>query len=183
MTTALLLIDFQNDYFPGGRMEVAGSPAASLEARKLLDVFRARALPVIHVQHVAARPGATFFLPGTPGAEIHANVTPLPVEPVVVKHFPNSFRETELLAMLREKGVERLVICGMMTHMCVDATVRAAFDLGFACTVVHDACATRNLVFNGVETPAPQVQAAFLAALAAVYGKVASAAEVALAAF
>ena len=124
------------------------------------------------------RPGATFFIPDTAGAEIHPLVAPAPGEAVVTKHFPNSFRETELLSLLRRQGVERLVIGGMMTHMCVDATVRAAFDFGFACTVIADACATRQLSYDGAEVPAPHVHAAFLAALAAVYAKVSTAAAV-----
>ncbi|MBI1921669.1 MAG: cysteine hydrolase [Geobacter sp.] len=179
MKTALLVIDIQNDYFPGGRMEVEGSPAASLKAKVLLELFRARQLPIVHIRHISNRPGATFFLPGTEGTDIHPNAAPLSGEPVIVKNFPNSFRDTELLPILRDKGIERLVVCGMMTHMCVDATVRAAFDHGLACIVAHDACATRALSFNGVETPAPQVQAAFLAALGAVYGRVVSSAEAA----
>lgn len=180
VNTALILIDIQNDYFPGGRMEVEGSAEASLKAKELLELFRARRLPIVHIRHVSTRPGATFFLLGTEGADIHLNAAPLPGEPVIVKNFPNSFRDTELLPILREKGIERLLVCGMMTHMCVDATVRAAFDHGFACTVVYDACATRTLSFNGVETPAHQVQAAFIAALGAVYGRVVSAADAAV---
>jgi nicotinamidase-related amidase len=179
MKTALLIIDIQNDYFPGGRMEVEGSLAASLKAKGLLVAFRERGLPIIHIRHISNRPGATFFLPGTEGTEIHPDVAPLPDEPVIVKNFPNSFRETELLTLLKEAGIEQLVICGMMTHMCVDATTRAAFDLGFACTIVHDACAARALAFNGVEVPAAHVHAAFLAPLGAVYGRVVSAAEAA----
>lgn len=179
MKTALLIIDIQNDYFPGGRMEVEGSLEASLKAKGLLGAFRDRGLPVIHIRHISNRPGATFLLTGTDGTEIHPNAAPLPGEPVVVKHFPNSFRETELLSLLKGKGIERLVICGMMTQMCVDATTRAAFDLGFSCTIVHDACAARAIAFKGVEVPAPQVHASFLAPLGAVYARVVSAEEAA----
>ncbi|MDA8414702.1 MAG: cysteine hydrolase family protein [Desulfobacteraceae bacterium] len=179
MTTALLLIDIQNDYFPGGRMELDGSWNASLKARELLALFRERQLPVVHVQHISNRPGATFFLPDTPGVEIHPHVAPLSGEPVVRKHFPNSFRETELLVRLKDQGVRRLVVGGMMTHMCVDATVRAAFDLGFDCLVAHDACATRTLTFNGTEIPARQVHGSFLAALGAVYARICGSGDVA----
>ena len=94
MTTALLLIDIQNDYFPGGAMELEGSTAAALQARAALELFRAEGRPVFHIRHLSIRPGATFFLPDTPGAEIHDLVRPLPDEPVIVKHFPNSFRDT-----------------------------------------------------------------------------------------
>ncbi|MFZ0944679.1 MAG: cysteine hydrolase family protein [Syntrophobacteraceae bacterium] len=177
MVTALLLIDIQNDYFPGGNMEVEGSVQASLRAREVLDLFRKMAMPVIHVRHISVRPGATFFLPGTGGVEIHENVRPLSTETLIEKNYPNSFRDTPLRQILEKEGVARLVIAGMMTHMCVDATTRAAFDYGFGCTVVHDACATRQLSFGGATVPAVQVQSAFLAALNGLYAKVASAGD------
>ncbi len=132
MTTALLIIDIQNDYFPGGAMEVVGASAAANQAAKLLAAFRQKARPVIHIQHIATRPGATFFLPGTVGAEIHDSVRPNPGEPIFHKHFPNSFRETPLLKHLRDAKVSRLVIAGMMTHMCIDTTTRASL-LSFVC--------------------------------------------------
>jgi len=172
MKTGLLLVDLQNDYFPGGAMELVGAEAAANRARELLQRFRAAGAPVWHVQHLAKRSGATFFLPGTPGAEIHRSLQPEAGEPVVVKHFPNAFRETGLLASLQEAGVGALVIAGAMSHMCVDATTRAAVDLGFSCTVVADACATRDLVFGGEAVPARQVHAAFMAALDGVYARV-----------
>ncbi len=177
MKTALVLIDIQNDYFPGGRMELDGSHNASLRARDILTLFRERSLPIFHIQHISNREGASFFLPDTAGVEIHANVSPLPEETVIRKNFPNSFRNTELLIRLKDAGVNQLVICGMMTHMCVDATVRAAFDHGFDCVAIHDACATRGLAFNGVEIPSEKVHGAFLAALGAVYARVCSSAE------
>jgi nicotinamidase-related amidase len=172
MSQALLLIDIQNDYFPGGAMELAGSPAAGDRAASLLAAFRHRGLPVIHIQHLSTRPGATFFLPGTRGAEIHSGVAPLPGESVFVKHFPNSFRETPLLDRLRQLGVTHLVVAGMMTHMCVDTTVRAAFDLGFIVTLAHDACATRALRFGDLLVPSGEVHAAFLAALNGLFARV-----------
>jgi nicotinamidase-related amidase len=165
MSTALVLIDLQNDYFPGGAMELVGADAAVAQAARLLAAFRARRWPVFHVQHIARRPGATFFLPGTAGAEIHAAVAPAPGESTVVKHFPNGFRETRLLEDLRAQGVTRLVLAGMMTHLCVDTTVRAAADLGFQCELAQDACATRALQFDGQAVDAISVQCAYLAAL------------------
>ncbi len=172
MSQALVLIDIQRDYFPGGRMELSGPVQAAENAAKVLSLFRDQSWPVFHVQHIANRPGATFFLPGTEGADIQSLVRPIPSETVVVKHFPNSFRETPLASLLQAAGVTQLTVCGMMTHMCVDATVRAAFDLGFAVTVLHDACATRDLSFAGATIPASQVHGSFLAALGAVYAKV-----------
>jgi len=177
MTSALLIIDIQNDYFPGGAMALVNPDAAAANAAKLLTAHRKKGLPVIHMQHLSVRPGATFFIPGTPGAEIHASVKPLPGETVFQKNFPNSFRETPLLEHLRGAGVANLVIAGMMTHMCVDTTTRAAADLGFACSLAHDACATRALSFNGVEVPAQSVQAAYMAGLNGLFAKVLPAAE------
>jgi nicotinamidase-related amidase len=178
MTQALLLVDLQNDYFPGGAMELVGSPEAGLQAGVLLQAFRRARGPVVHIQHLTTRPGAIFFLPGTPGAEIHASVTPHPGEPVFQKHFPNSFRETPLLAHLRGLGVTELVVAGMMTHMCIDSTVRAAFDLGFQCRLAQDACATRDLLRSGATVPAAQVQAAFLAALGGTFAQVLAASDI-----
>lgn len=172
MSTALLLIDIQMDYFPGGRMELVGSTEAAGAAARLLAAFRRASWPVYHVQHVSAQPTASFFLPNTAGIEIHPNVAPLPGEPVIIKHYPNSFRNTDLLERLKADGITQLLVCGMMTSMCIDATVRAAFDLGFGCTVAHDACATRDLPFDGETIQARQVHGAFLAALGAVYAKV-----------
>jgi len=172
MQTALILIDIQNDYFPGGKMELERSVEASICANRLQSFYRERKLPVIHIQHINIRPGATFFLPSTDGVKIHKNVAPLPGETVVQKNFPNSFRDTALLGHLVKEGIKDLVIAGMMTHMCVDSTTRAAFDYGFKCTVVADACATRSLSFGSRVIPAEHVNGAFLAALSAVYATV-----------
>lgn len=177
MPDVLVIIDIQKDYFPGGRMELNGAEAAAAVAAGVLARFRAAQLPVLHVRHENLRPGATFFLPGTEGAEIHPSNAPLPGEPVLLKHFPNAFRDTTLLTTLRGLGAASLTICGMMTHMCVDTSVRAAFDLGFSVRLVADACATRELAFAGRSVAAADVQTAYLAALAAVFAQVAPAAQ------
>jgi nicotinamidase-related amidase len=178
MNQALLLIDIQNDYFPGGAMELVGSVAAAEKAGRLLQAFRENALPIVHIQHVAIRPGATFFLPDTPGVEIHPAVAPLANETVFQKHFPNSFRETPLRQHLADLHLSQLVIAGMMTHMCVDSTTRAAADLDFKVVLAHDACATRALSFGGTTVAAEQVQAAFLAALQGLFARVQSVEEI-----
>lgn len=172
MNTALVLVDIQNDYFPGGKMELVGSDEAGQQAARVLSLFREKGWPIFHVQHLAVKPGATFFLPGTDGAKLHRYVKPEAAEPVIIKNFPNSFRETVLLEKLREKNIERIVVAGMMTHMCIDTTVRAAFDLGLSCLLLPDACATRNLAFEGSIVPAAEVQAAFMAALGSAFATV-----------
>jgi nicotinamidase-related amidase len=178
MNQALLIIDIQNDYFPGGAMELVGSPAAGAKAGKLLQAFRQKHFPVVHIQHVSTRPGATFFLPNTRGVEIHESVAPQAGETVLQKNFPNSFRGTPLLEHLRKLQITQLVIAGMMTQMCVDSTTRAATDLGFQCLLAHDACATKSLSFGGATVPAENVQAAFLAALNGLFAKVQSTEEI-----
>ena len=170
--TALVVIDIQNDYFPGGAMELEGADAAGAKAGSALAHFRKKGLPVIHVRHLSVRPGATFFLPGTRGAEIHASVQPASGETVVEKNFPNSFRGTALETHLKDSGVKNLVVAGMMTHMCVDASMRHAADLGYKVTLLGDACATRAQSYGGETVPARQVHAAFLAALNGFYAKV-----------
>lgn len=175
---ALLLIDIQNDYFPGGRMELVGSEQAGQQAGRLLHLFRDKAQPVFHVQHISVQPGASFFLPDTAGADIHSSVRPLSGETIIQKHYPNCFRDTRLAELLKANGINQLTIAGMMTHMCVEAAVRAAFDLGFAGTLAHDACATLDLSFAGRTVPARDVQTACLAALGWGFTEVRSVAEI-----
>lgn len=177
MKQGLILIDIQNDYFTGGNMELVGMEQAAHNAELVLRKCRESRLPIIHIQHISIRPESTFFLPDTPGVAIHTSVAPLPGETIIQKHFPNSFRETDLLNILKKSGVESVIICGAMSHMCVDATTRAAFDFGFRCTVIEDACTTRNLVFKGMTIDARVVHAAFMAALSFPYAKVVSAQE------
>jgi nicotinamidase-related amidase len=172
MISALVLIDIQQDYFPGGAMELAGMAEAAARAREVLTAFRRARRPIFHVQHLALGPGATFFRPDTPGVEIHPSVQPLPGEVIITKHFPNAFRDTGLLEMLLTADVGELIVGGAMSHMCVDATTRAAFDYGFQCTVIHDACASRDLVFAGRTIPAAHVHGAFMAALGMRYARV-----------
>ncbi len=178
MSRALVIVDIQNDYFPGGAYPLHEPEAAAAAAAGLLEVFRASGEPVVHVQHVWDAPEATFMRPGTDGIHINEAVAPRDGEPVITKAAPNSFLGTSLEADLREQGVDALVVAGMMTSMCVDATVRAAADLGFTVTVAHDACAAPALSFGGVDVPAPSVGAAFLAALGDGYAEVVAAADV-----
>ena len=168
--TALIIIDVQNDYFEGGKMPLAGSAEAGRKAKQLLEYYRSNHIPVIHIKHIALQKGATFFLPNTTGAEINADVSPVKGEKVITKHYPNSFRETGLQAYLKSKGITKLVICGMMTDVCVDATVRAAMDLGFSNTVIGDACATRDRELGTETVKANEINRSFLAGMSALGG-------------
>jgi nicotinamidase-related amidase len=171
---ALLVIDIQNDYFPGGKWTVDGIEPAAANAQRLIAAARASGDPVVHVRHEFLSDQAPFFVPGSKGAAIHPSVEPAAGEAVVLKHRANGFRDTDLRAILEGEGIGDVVICGAMSQMCIDATTRAAADLGYAVTVIHDACAARAQEFNGVAVPARQVHAAFMAALGSAYASVVS---------
>ena len=172
MKTALVIIDIQNDYFPAGNYELVNSVEASLKAKDLLEHFRQRDLTVVHIRHLSVRPGSTYFIPGTEGAEIHASVQPLPDEKIVTKNYPNGFRETVLHNYLLEQHIEHLVIAGMMSHMCVDSTARAGKDLGYRITIAEDACATKDLFFQEQKIPAQEIHQAFMAGLSYYYAEI-----------
>lgn len=165
MNAALLLLEIQNDYFPQGRVPLEKSLEASAKAEQLLRAFRDKKFPVIHVQHISTNPNAAYMLPCTRGAEFHPSVQPIKGEAIIKKHSPNSFKDTQLLNYLIKNKINHLIICGMMTHSTIDATVRAAQDLGFSCTVIQDGCASRQLEFNFTAIPAQNVHNAFMAAL------------------
>jgi len=171
MKTALLVIDIQNDYFPGGKYPLVKPLEAAKNAYTLLQCFREHGGHHIHIQHISVEPDASFFIKGDSGSDIHDSVAHFEGEPIVYKHEPNSFLNTNLLELLREWETERLVVTGMMTHMCVDATARAAVDLGFQVIVAEDACASRDLQYGDTTIPADLVHKSFLAALTW-YGKV-----------
>jgi nicotinamidase-related amidase len=174
MSRGLLIIDIQNDYFPGGAYPLVEPEAAADAARRLLDTFRASGEPVIHLKHVWDAPDAAFMVPGTEGVEIHSAVAPAEGEPVIEKTEPNGFLGTSLEEELRTRGIDQLVVAGMMSSMCVDATVRAASDKDLTVTVAHDACAAPDLEFGGTEVPGTSVHAAFMAALGDGYAEVVS---------
>lgn len=163
--TALLLIDIQNDYFPGGKFTLSDTGVAAQRAKQVLNHFRETGSEIIHIRHISLAQNARFFTPDSPGSEISSIVEPLAEETVIIKHFPNSFRETELLETLKANSITSLVICGMMTNICVESTVRAARDLGFECTVISDACTTRDFQIHTKIVPAEQIHYSFLASM------------------
>jgi nicotinamidase-related amidase len=159
--TALLLIDIQDFYFPGGAVPLVGPNAAAKNAGRVLAAFRSAGRPVVHVRHDFE-----------PGGSIHDTVAPIEGERVFTKTEVSCFNGTAVLGHLRELGVERLVIAGMQTHMCLEAATRAAHDLGFECVVIADACATRDLSYGDSTVKAADVHAATLATLDRTYATV-----------
>lgn len=163
-TIALILIDLQNDYLPTGKFPLVGIESAVKNAAQVLTEARRRGMPIVHVRHESPQADAPLFAAGSSGTDIMSAVAPAAGEPVVTKHQINAYRDTDLKQRLEALGVSSLVIVGAMSHMCIDACVRASVDLGYPVTVLHDACATRDLSFDGQTTPAAQVQTALMAA-------------------
>lgn len=172
MKQALLIIDVQNDYFAGGKSELYNPLDALINIGKLLQYFRNNELPVIHVQHINIREGATFFIPNTDGTLIHKDLTPQENEYLVVKHTPNSFFETELYDIIKSNSIDEIVICGMMSHMCIDTTTRACKDFGMKAILIDDACATKNLSWRNKAIPAEMVHDVFMASLNGMFANV-----------
>jgi len=135
--SALLLIDIQDFYFPGGRSELVGPVKAAENAARLLDRFREKGLLIVHVRHNSET-----------GGKINDIVSPLTKEKIFTKNEVNCFIGTGLPEFLESRDIDTLVICGMQTHMCVEAAVRAGSDLGYKCILIHDACATKDLKFG-----------------------------------
>ncbi len=171
---ALILVDFQNDYFQGGRWELEGTDIAANNAARLLKVFREKNLPVVHIRHEFPTDDAPFFTPNSEGAKIHSTVENIEGEPVVLKHNINSFRDTDLKEILDEARIDSVLVCGAMSHMCVDSVVRAANDFGYECMVAHDACATLKVEFDGVTVSASHVHATIMSALSFAFANVKS---------
>jgi nicotinamidase-related amidase len=172
MKTALLIVDVQNDYFPGGRNELVGSIGASLRIKTILEEFRRKSIEIIYIQHISKNPTASFFLPNTEGVAIHKNIYPKKEDRIFIKYYPNSFRDTGLDEYCKNKSIDTLVIAGMMSHMCVDTTVRAGFDLGYKIVVLRDCCATKDLKMGEILVKAEEVQVAYMAAIKGTFGEV-----------
>jgi len=174
MKRALIVVDLQNEYLPTGKLPLTGIEDAARQARRAMDHAREAGIAVIHIRHESGSADAPLFVKNSSGAEIQAQATPVGDEPVVIKHHINAFRDTDLKQQLEASGAQELVVVGAMSHMCIDAVVRAAVDMGYPVTVLHDACATLDLTFNGVTAPAAHVHAAMMAALEFGYAKVES---------
>lgn len=166
MTQGLIIIDVQNDYFAKGQLPLVNPEAALACINQLEDYFLAQQLPIIYIQHIDYRQDAPLFKAQTSGVQLHAHLRVNSDSTIVTKQYPNSFYHTDLTQRLHQLAVDQVVICGMMTHMCVDSTTRAARELGWNPLLITDATATTDLTMNGQTVTADQVSTAFLAALA-----------------
>ncbi|TQS72622.1 cysteine hydrolase [Rhodobacteraceae bacterium] len=167
---AILVVDLQNEYWPTGKLPLHGIEQAAANAAKVVQHARTVGDLVVNIRHES--PDGPIFVPGSDGAEINKTVAPREDEAVITKAFPNAFRDTGLKELLDQHGITNVVVIGAMSHMCIDATTRAANDLGYETTTLHDACATRDIEFGTETTPADQVQVAIMGALAFAYGDV-----------
>lgn len=172
---AVLVVDMQNEYWPTGNLPLQGIEDAAANAARVLAHARIKGDLVVNIRHEF--PEGELFVPGSKGVEIHKTVEPQGNEAVITKNYANSFRDTELKNLLDTQGIEEVLVIGAMSHMCVDATTRAANDLGYKTTTIHDACATRDVEFNGAMSPAAHVHATIMGALAFLYGDVISTEE------
>ncbi|MDR1994388.1 cysteine hydrolase family protein [Azonexus sp.] len=162
--TALLLIDYQNEYCQGP-LALPDEAAASTAACRLRGWAEGRGVTVIHVQHRVPA-GSALFAAGSPGAEPLVGLEPGIGQTLIVKRLPSAFADTGLAEVLQRGAIDTLLIAGYLTHNCVDSTARDAFHRGYRVGIVADACATRDLPgADGATIPAAQVQAAVLAAL------------------
>ena len=169
---ALVVIDLQNDYYPGGDWTLHNIDAATTNASKVLAETRSKGDLVVHVHHEFQSDEAPFFKPNTYGAQIHESVSPEDGELTVLKHYVNAFKDTQLKSIMDENGITQITFIGAMSHMCIDAAARAASDFGYQVTVVEDACASRDLDFNGETIPAAQVHSAYMSALSFAYADI-----------
>lgn len=145
-------------------MELYQAEQAVKQINLLENAFLENEQPIIYIQHIFNQPNVPFFEAGTVGVELHSGLKMQTDSIVVEKHYPNSFFQTNLKAKLDQLGVEKVVISGMMTHMCVDVTSRAAAEFGYDPVVIADATSTRDLSYANKTTQASDVQTACLAA-------------------
>lgn len=174
MKPGLVVVDLQNEYLPTGKLPLSGIEAAVANASRVINHARSTGIPVFHIRHESDSEDAAIFIKGSIGAQIQPAVAPDGQEPVIVKKHINAFKETDLKQRLDAFNVQEIVVMGAMSHMCIDAVVRAAADMGYPVTVLHDACATLDLTFRGVTVPAAHAHAAMMAAFEFGYGTVKS---------
>jgi nicotinamidase-related amidase len=162
---ALLVIDVQNDYFPGGAWALPGAERALPNILRLIEGAREREEPVVFIRHVAPE-GSPVFARGSRGGALHEGLGARPADPAFEKAHPSAFQDTGLADWLDEAGIGALDLCGFMTQMCCDTTAREAYARGFKVRLFSDACAARDLVVEGETIPHQVVHGTHLATLA-----------------
>ena len=163
---ALLVIDLQNDYFPGGAFPLWNTDATLLNIEQAIAKAKAASTHIIHIQHIAdpSLGIAPFFNKGSVGAEIHPSIfAAAPDAPVVIKAYADSFHHTDLEATLQKLGVTELLVCGMMTQNCVTHTAIAKAAEKYTVSILADCCTTISemihlIALNAVSTRAPLVK-------------------------
>ena len=153
MTKALLVIDLQNDYFPGGKFPLWNTDVVLTNIEQVIKAARTKGIAVIHIQHIAnPKMGiAPFFNQGTDGAKIHPRLlAAAPDAPVVVKEYADSFFGTKLEETLSGLGVDELLICGMMTQNCVTHTAISKSAEKYKVSVLPDCCTTVDEMIHNI---------------------------------
>ncbi len=151
MAKALLVIDLQNDYFPGGKFSLWNTDVVLQNIERAIEKANSVGVPVIHVQHIARQGLAPFFNEGTPGADIHPRVlAAAPKAPIVLKEFADGFEKTTLEETLSKLGVTELLVCGMMTQNCVTHTAISKAAEKYTVSVLVDCCATVSEILHQI---------------------------------
>jgi nicotinamidase-related amidase len=171
-STALLVIDFQNEYF-SGRMPIADGMAALRNTQRLVAQADRAGVPVFHIQHVTPA-GSPVFAEDGDTVQFHSELQPAPHHAVVKKSQVSAFQGTDLDQRLKAAGVKTLIVSGLMTHMCVTGAARDAVPLGYSVIVPDDACATRDLDGPAGLVPHAELHRSALAAVADAFGDVMS---------
>ncbi len=174
---ALIIIDCQNDFFPGGKCELEGQVEAAGNIQMLLSQARGQDQTIVHIQHHFKERNAPFTVEGTIGAEIHEMVQPLPHEPIVTKYTSNIFLNNNLKQILDDENVEELILCGSMSKDCIAAAAHATTELGYPITIIYDACATREPGSSDTSSQQEFVQGAIMASLSFICSNIVSTEE------
>jgi nicotinamidase-related amidase len=165
MNKALLLIDLQNDYFPGGKFPLWNTAAVLTNIEQAIKAARTKGIPVIHIQHIAKTGIAPFFNQGTAGAKIHPRLlAAAPDAPIVVKEYADSFVGTKLEEMLSGLGVDELLVCGMMTQNCVTHTAISKSAEKYKVSILPDCCTTVDEMLHNIALHALSTRVALVPA-------------------
>lgn len=175
--SALVVIDFQNEYF-SGRMPIPDGAAALAKTRELITFADSHKIPVYHVQHVAPAGSPVFAIDGQT-VKFHPDMQPRPQDVVLQKSTVSVFASTDLDQQLKNAGIQTLIISGLMTHACVAGAARDAAPLGYTVIVASDASATRAITrANGVSIDKDSLHKAALAEVEDTFGDVLSTAQI-----